>query len=67
MLVACHSRSGGVLNRLADLWAVVFPDIAGTVGVLQELFLGRPVVAHGDVAAAFIGIEVKPVVGIVDV
>ena len=67
MLVACHSRSGGVLNRLADLWAVVFPDIIRAVGILQKLFLGRPVVAQRDVAAAFIGIEIEPMVGVVDV
>ena len=49
------------------LGTVVFPGAAGSVGIAEEL-LGRcPVVAHGDVAAALVGVEVEPVVGVVDV
>ena len=56
-----------MLDVVADLRAIVLPDVARTVGVLQELLLGGPVVAQGDVAGAFVGVEVEPVVGVVDV
>ena len=50
-----------------SLRAVVFPDVARAVGVLQ-VFLGRcPVVAYGDAARALVSVQVEPVVGIVDV
>ena len=47
--------------------AVVFPHVAGAVGILEEFSSGRPVVTHGDVAGALVRIEVEPMVGVVDV
>ena len=49
------------------LWSVILPDVARAVGILQELLLGGPVVFQSDVAGAFVGIEIEPVVGVVNI
>ena len=47
--------------------SVVVPHVARAVGVLEKLFLGRPVGADSDVRRALVSVEIEPVIGIVDV
>ena len=43
-------------DSLADLWAVVFPDVSRAVGILEVFLRGCPVVADGDVRGTLVGI-----------
>lgn len=55
------------LDAVTDHGAVVFPGTSGAIAVAQELFCGRPVVPHCDVARPFIGVEVEPVLRVVHI
>ena len=56
-----------MLDVVADLRTIVLPDVARTIGILQELVAGCPVVTQGDIAGTLIRIKIEPMVGVVDV
>ena len=37
------------LNIIKGNRAIVFPNVSWTIGILEEFFLGTPIVANGDV------------------
>ena len=39
-----------IFDLFVNLWTIVLPDVARSVGILQEFLTGCPVVLHRDIA-----------------
>ena len=61
------SAASVVEDGVGDVGTIVLPGVARTIGVLQEFFGRAPVVLHGDERGTFVGVEIEPMVRVVDV
>ena len=61
------SAASVVEDGVGDVGTIVLPGVARTIGVLQKLFGRAPVVLHGDERRTFVGVEIEPMVRVVDV